>query len=203
MIKLNLGCGKDYKKGFVNCDTVKGIGADVEMDCVDLSRFKDGSVDLIFCHSFFEHLYKYQQVPFLKDCRRILNDKGVLVILGISDFVKVAKCFINNIPAQPTFGNGFSLYQAYRLTHGDCEDGKTANIPQMHKGLFDLGYLDRLFNVCSWQNRFIFRYNFPGENYEISLGIVAFKNPSPVKKSLKDILFEFKSYIDDLDNLTM
>jgi len=37
-IKLNLGCGKDYKRGYINCDVSKEVGPD---KVVDLDKGKE------------------------------------------------------------------------------------------------------------------------------------------------------------------
>lgn len=200
-LKLNLGCGKDIKKGFVNCDIQWSKGVDFRIDCSDLSGFFDNSVDLIFCHSFFEHLYLYQQVPFLQGCKRILKKGGFLVILGIPDFEKICRLYLTKVIAQPVFGMSFNLYQAYRLTHGDFEDGKKASIPQMHKTLFDKASLVELFRNSGFKNTKIFNYDFPEESQEISIGIVAFKGKEPSRKKTIDVLSEFKVCFNDLESV--
>jgi predicted SAM-dependent methyltransferase len=199
--KLNVGCGKDTKKGFLNIDIMDLPGVDICIDAANLSGFKANSFKVIFCHSFFEHLYIYQQKPFLRECRRILKDDGYLVILGIPNFAKISECYSNFTPAQPTFGTGFSLYQAYRLTHGDFEDGKSACIPQMHKALFDREVLEDTFEEMDWASFVVFNYDFPGEKEELSLGVVAFKQEFPDQVSIKDCLLEFAPYIENIDKL--
>jgi len=75
-LQLHLGCGEKRMGGMLNCEFRATKAADVVMDCGKLSRFKDNSVTTIFSHAFFEHLYKKQQIPLLKDCFRILKLYG-------------------------------------------------------------------------------------------------------------------------------
>ena len=77
--KLNMGCGKDIKKGFVNIDSVKLPGVD---KVVDLNKFpypfESNSFDTILCYNVLEHLGDLTRV--MKECYRILKPKGTLLI---------------------------------------------------------------------------------------------------------------------------
>jgi len=200
-LKLNLGCGRLIKTGYINCDIQKYPGVDKVFDCSSLAPFRNNSVDLIFCHSFFEHLYIYQQEAFLQDCKRVLSESGRLIILGIPDFEMVCKLYLGKFEGQPPFRGTFGLYQAYRLTHGDYEEKGRAVIPQAHKTLFDKEYLSKIFKHVFSENCYRFSYNFPTEQFQVALGVVAFKNKPPADLSLVEILSEFSDYIDHLNSI--
>ena len=200
-LRLHLGCGTDLIEGFVNCDIQDIEGVDEVMDCGNLLRFGNNSVKSIFGHSFFEHLYLYQQVPFLKGCKRILDDSGVLVLLGIPDFEKICRCYLSGVPAQPVFGKHFDLYGAYRLTHGDFEDGEKASIPQMHKTIFDKEGLGVLFPFCGFKNTRIFNYCSPGEDQKIGIGVIATNGAILTRNEMNITLSEFRHYFDDLGDV--
>ena len=60
MKKLNLGSGKDFKKGYVNIDfeDFSALGDNfVQHDLEKPLPFKDNSVDKIYSESCLEHLY--------------------------------------------------------------------------------------------------------------------------------------------------
>ena len=57
MKKLNLGCGVDTRKGFVNLDIIKHPGVDVVHDLNNLPLpFESNSFDYILCNAILEHL---------------------------------------------------------------------------------------------------------------------------------------------------
>lgn len=83
IIKLNIGCGTDYKKGWVNVDN----NSDNNITKLDLNHdlrnplpYKDGSVDFIFNEHFLEHLTVEEGQSAIKDMMRVLKPGGVLRI---------------------------------------------------------------------------------------------------------------------------
>jgi predicted SAM-dependent methyltransferase len=80
-VKLNLGCGGDIKKGYINIDINKRVGVDIAMDLVtqDLP-FADNSVDHINLQDIIEHFYHNQQDWFIGQCYRKLKDGGTIYI---------------------------------------------------------------------------------------------------------------------------
>ena len=76
--KLNLGCGRDIKQGFINLDSIKLPGVDVVHDIENLPLpFSNEEFDEILCQDVLEHI-KY--IPVLKDLHRILKTRGKLSI---------------------------------------------------------------------------------------------------------------------------
>lgn len=76
---MNLGCGEDYKEGFVNADFHSHLKTDVELDLNTVPYpFADGEFDYVFASHVLEHLDK----PFviMKELYRILKPGGVLHI---------------------------------------------------------------------------------------------------------------------------
>lgn len=57
MKKLNLGCGEDYKDGWVNVDCRKNLGCDRVMDLNKLPyKFKNEEFDFVLISHVLEHL---------------------------------------------------------------------------------------------------------------------------------------------------
>ncbi|MDP3771770.1 MAG: class I SAM-dependent methyltransferase [bacterium] len=76
--RLNVGCGTDIKKGWVNLDSATVHGVDVVHDIEQLPLpFPDGSFDEILAQDVLEHI-DYPRV--LKDLHRILKADGMLNI---------------------------------------------------------------------------------------------------------------------------
>ncbi len=76
MKKLNLGCGSDIKKGFVNIDLYSDE-ADIKWDLDKYPYpFKDNTFDFIFASHIIEHLD--DPTRCLQELRRILKVNGDL-----------------------------------------------------------------------------------------------------------------------------
>jgi predicted SAM-dependent methyltransferase len=81
-MKLDLGCGKAKREGFVGVD----ISADCDADIVhDLSvtpwPFADASIDEVHCAHFFEHLDGAQRVRFMEELFRILKPGSLATLI--------------------------------------------------------------------------------------------------------------------------
>lgn len=82
-IKLNIGCGTDYKKGWINIDN----NSDNNIEKLDLNwdmryplPFPENSVDYIFNEHFIEHLTVEEGQKAIKDLMRVLKPGGVMRI---------------------------------------------------------------------------------------------------------------------------
>lgn len=76
--KLNLGCGRNIKEGWVNLDSANIPGVDIVHDIEKLPLpFEDEEFDEIHCDNILEHV---EYIPVLKDLHRILKLGGRLVI---------------------------------------------------------------------------------------------------------------------------
>lgn len=79
MSKLNLGCGTDYKSGFVNVDFHDHINIDIQHNLNKLPYpFKDNEFSYIYASHILEHLDKPFEI--MKELNRILTPDGELVI---------------------------------------------------------------------------------------------------------------------------
>lgn len=81
MLKLNMGSGGTTIKGFKNVDVNPNL-ADI---CWDLRNtpypFDDRSVNYIVAHHIVEHLYAHENLAFMDECWRILEDGGKLELI--------------------------------------------------------------------------------------------------------------------------
>jgi SAM-dependent methyltransferase len=80
-MKLNLGCGNDYREGWVNVDR-GDCKCDVEHDLFEFPYpFEDSSVDAIFLSHMMEHFPKDMFVDVVRELYRICrNDAEILII---------------------------------------------------------------------------------------------------------------------------
>ncbi len=82
-LKLNIGCGPNYKDGWVNID-LSGE-ADLILDMRQSIPLPDGCATLIYSEHFFEHLdYPRDALQFLSESYRILEERGIFSV-GVPD----------------------------------------------------------------------------------------------------------------------
>jgi predicted SAM-dependent methyltransferase len=80
-VMLNVGCGTDYKEGWINIDnnTDDNIeNLDLNWDLRNPLPFDDNSVDYIFNEHFIEHLTVEEGIHVNQDFLRVLKPGGVL-----------------------------------------------------------------------------------------------------------------------------
>lgn len=77
-IRLHLGCGRDYKKGWVNVDIDRRYRPDLVADAKTLEMIPGDSVDEIESYHLFEHFTYYEALQALETWHRILKEGGRL-----------------------------------------------------------------------------------------------------------------------------
>jgi SAM-dependent methyltransferase len=77
--RLNLGCGRDIRPGYVNLDVAALPGVDVVHDLSKPLPFADGEFEEILCKDVLEHL---DYVPVLREVHRVLRLDGRLHVEG-------------------------------------------------------------------------------------------------------------------------
>ena len=81
-LRLNVGCGNDYREGFINID------GRVDLPRVDrvinlskeslLKYFKEGTVDFILANDIIEHHFHWEGVRITRDFYALLKPGGAL-----------------------------------------------------------------------------------------------------------------------------
>ena len=171
-VKLHLCCGGKKYNDYINVDIVPLEGADVTMNIPqDLFLVPSDIASEILIENGFEHFYRYQQDDLLKECRRILKDKGRLVIKGIPDFDLIADAYMNK--KKGNVSAVFDLYEVYRLTHGDPTP---ANSPhQLHKDIFTKDIFRELLARHGFSIEGMSEKVFSGENTAAGFDTIAVK----------------------------
>lgn len=82
-MKLNIGCGHDYKDGYVNLDSSRDVKADVYFDlesCSDNNRlpYDDNTFDEIFAAHILEHIHNI--LPLMEELYRVAKPECVFLI---------------------------------------------------------------------------------------------------------------------------
>ena len=96
-IKLHVGCGTVYKKGWINIDN----NSDSNISRIDLPwdlraplPFPKDSVDFIYNEHFLEHLGVEEGLRALRDFRRVLKPGGVARI-AMPDLAGIVSAYMN------------------------------------------------------------------------------------------------------------
>jgi len=155
VLKLDIGCGKNKKPGYIGIDQYKMDGVDIILDVgKDKLPFEDGTVVEIHSSHFLEHLTSKERCHFLNEAHRVLKkgkyDNGVL----IEGFAVIATpyCFSTRAYGDPThqwppIGEFFYYYLS--------KEWRDANAPHSDKKFNPEGY-DCDFNTVN------FNYTIPG-----------------------------------------
>jgi hypothetical protein len=81
-IKLNIGCGNDYREGFINIDgrdDLQKVDLVINLGKESLFKyFKEGTIDFILACDFIEHHFHWEAVRIMKDFFTLLKPGGML-----------------------------------------------------------------------------------------------------------------------------
>ncbi len=91
-LKLNLGCGKTFKAGYINVDAFDESVADRVMMAFDL-EFEDNTFTHVDCTQVLEHLGAAKSIYALAEVFRVLKPGGMLLI-ETPDLVSSFKTFL-------------------------------------------------------------------------------------------------------------
>jgi SAM-dependent methyltransferase len=82
MVKLDIGCGKNKREGFIGVDQFPMENVDIVLDVVkDTWPWADGEVEEIHCSHFIEHLSAKDRVVFMNNAYRVLKPEGKITII--------------------------------------------------------------------------------------------------------------------------
>jgi GT2 family glycosyltransferase/SAM-dependent methyltransferase len=79
-IRLHLGCGQEYRPGWINIDGNSEVKHDLLSSVVDLPYFGDASSDVIEANHVFEHLTRDDAEKAMAEYARILRPGGALFL---------------------------------------------------------------------------------------------------------------------------
>lgn len=91
-MKLNIGCGLEYKKGYINIDAFDRSVADQVMSALNL-EFEDNSFTQVDCVHVLEHLGAGKSIYALAEVFRVLRPNG-LFFLETPDLKSSFKSFL-------------------------------------------------------------------------------------------------------------
>lgn len=79
--KLNIGCGRDYMKGYINTDISSEVGADMVFNLIYGLPFKDNQADEIIVNNVLTQIQSKKDFIFvINELWRVCNSKGFIQI---------------------------------------------------------------------------------------------------------------------------
>lgn len=162
-IKMHLGCGKRFIKGYVHIDMMDYPHIDYMTSVDNLSKFRDECADVIYACHLLEHFKRSETEKVLREWYRVLQKGGILRI-SVPDFKQLIKIYENyedlNLILGPLVGGqnyeynfhymvfdfktlkemllkvGFTEVRKYdwrKTEHADVDDYSQAYVPHMDK----------------------------------------------------------------------
>lgn len=93
-MKLNIGCGRNTKKGFINIDSYERENKlELIIDITKEFPFENDSVDYIYAEHFIEHLNWLDGIEFVINCYITLRKGGILRLV-LPDYKKVFQKYL-------------------------------------------------------------------------------------------------------------
>lgn len=81
LIKLDLGCGKSKREGYIGVDTRAFEGVDQVVDLREPWPWEAESVSDVHCSHFVEHLNAKERIHFVNELYRVLTPGGTVTLI--------------------------------------------------------------------------------------------------------------------------
>ena len=170
-IKLNLGCGNIRFEGYINIDVTETPATDIIADIVSLPMFPGDCVDEIQMNAVFEHLYRYQQKPALKEWLRILKPGGKLIINWIPDFDVVIDAYLKR--ERGIKSQIFDLSHVSQCTFGQPDP--LCSPHNLHKDVFTKESVRELLLETGFEIVKLENSSYKDEHIPLNINVIAIK----------------------------
>lgn len=137
-IRLDLGCGKNKREGFVGVDRIKFDGVDVALDCREAWPWETSSVEEAHSSHFVEHLTPVERCHFFNELWRVLKPGAKATI--ITPHWSNARAYGDPTHQWPAVSEWLYLYLN--------KDWRGANAPHTDKANWPQGYDCNFDAVC-------------------------------------------------------
>jgi len=102
-MKLHLGSGQRYLKGYVHIDLADYSHINYKHNISSLPMIENESTDLIYASHVLEYFDRNEVNNILKEWRRVLKPDGILR-LAVPDFVQLVEVYLKTKDLQPILG---------------------------------------------------------------------------------------------------
>lgn len=126
-LKLDLGCGKNKRAGFIGVDMNGFDGVDVVCDLRDKWKWEDDSISEVVSSHFIEHLTSEERIHFVNELYRVLKPSAKATIITPSwSSNRAYGDLTHQWPPVSEFWY-YYLSKAWRTTNAPHNDGYTCD----------------------------------------------------------------------------
>ncbi|MBZ9632352.1 methyltransferase domain-containing protein [Salegentibacter sp. LM13S] len=93
---LNLGCGNNYHKDWINIDFATRSDDVIEHNLLKGIPLADDSIDVLYHSHVLEHFSKKDGEELMKECNRVLKDNGIIRV-AVPDLETIAVEYLRNL----------------------------------------------------------------------------------------------------------
>lgn len=93
---LNLGCGNNYHKDWINIDFTSKSEDVIEHNLLNGIPLEDDSIDVLYHSHVLEHFTKMDGEELMKECYRVLKVNGIIRI-AVPDLETIAVEYLRNL----------------------------------------------------------------------------------------------------------
>jgi predicted SAM-dependent methyltransferase len=135
--KLNLGCGEDIKKGFINIDFRKLPGVDITHNLMAPLPYEPGTIDYIFAQDVLEH-FPYTETEKIFGYWITALKIGGEILIQVPNLEKHIQMYINKV-FDPRYNKPVDIYRMRHLLFG-CQkyEGGTHYTTFNRESVYDL-----------------------------------------------------------------
>lgn len=152
-LRLHLGCGRIDHPGFVNIDARPRRHVHYVQAVDRLSRFRDGSADLVYACHVLEHFSHLQVPAVLREWGRVLKPGGKLC-LSVPDFDRLLDIYRDNGRNADTIVNALMGGQEYAY---NC-----------HRAIFTRDYLGKLLLEAGFRRVYAWTPDDGGAGHDVN-----------------------------------
>ena len=102
---IHLGCGETRLVGAINVDARATRAADIRYDCTSLALFQTSVLGVV-SNAFWEHVFLNARQQVVDEVHRVLREGGFSLFLGIPDFERIAKAYLDKEQGITTYSYG-------------------------------------------------------------------------------------------------
>lgn len=167
-MKLNLGCGNDKIKGYINCDKIKEVNPDKVVDLEKKLPFSNDSVEEIVLTHVIEHISNL--IPLMYELYRICKNGAIIKIR--TPYFSSESAFSNVTHVRYFTWTSFDMFDKNHPEHFHVPNLSFKTIYKKLKWRKELKIFEWVFGRFPRIYQELFCWWFPAKELKIELEVV-------------------------------